>query len=776
MSEKMCIFAVDNVEKQTINYIYNFKISYCMKKFLLTLVAVFTAISMFGQERLTIYFADESGTQVGRQVTATLGEAFTAPHLVFEPVEAQRSVRVEYGSTNPDAAEIDMTSGRITLKAAGTTTISAVTGETGEYYSARAQYNLVIEAAQDTTPVVPATCPEARFCSNGAEVKTLSVKVGEAVSVPMLLSAEGGILSGGRMIIDNTNIAIITEDNMIYGKAEGYATLTVMIYKSSSAAGGDGAGGVLTCEYQLPIIVEAAAPQKLDPELSLDVKEISIELGEAVTTPKIINPNNIDLNPSNGKWYNNWNSKVASVNEETGEVTILGVGTDTIYFEFTGNDTYKGTILSYQIHVTTTGLVVGGVTVMNSNCKDILNDGGSITYDPITRTLTMTNAIINGEGLNLAPARIQSAYADELPASGILYTERQTLTIVLIGGNAIVNVEAGVFATQAPVVMMNEKENFGSIRINAGTVAIKAEAYKIFKCYVTAYGGAAGVATARIGVATGANIVADGQVAIQAQEFIKAEDNNGKGIDILTEGVTFEPQKGFMKEGKYATHVEIGQKTIVPTTDEVTTIDFTQTDPDGNETVVFSTSANGDGYNEETEQLEIVTSLTDAQVAEALETIVPGSSAWVSALPGSLTFDIPAGEGEIRVYCQTIPGYSLKLKINGGALATLTQEDLNWAKVTYNVPVATHVVIYLHAESASAPARMAAMQNEEPAAGAYIKAVKIAPKDAPDPNPTTDIEQTNEPASNSNYKMLKNGQLYIVRDGKTFTASGIEIR
>ena len=746
-----------------------------MKKFLLTLVAVFTAISMFGQERLTIYFADESGTQVGRQVTATLGEAFTAPHLVFEPAEAQRSVRVEYGSTNPDAAEIDMTSGRITLKAAGSTTITATTGQTEQYYSARAQYQLVVEAAQDTTPVVPPTCPDAYFFMNGEMLKVLNLTVGQAVSVPTLMSTEGGILSG-RMVIDSTNIAMVTEDNMIYGKAEGSATLYVMIYKSSSAAGGDGAGGVLTCEYQLPIIVEAAAPQKPKPGLAFDAAEVNIELGETFVAPKLINPNNITLTPANSKWYNRWNSTVASVNEETGEVTILGVGTDTIYLEFTGDATYDFDILSYQIHVTTLGLTIGGVNVTSKNASDIMGDNGSITYDPITHTLTMTNAIINGEGLNLAPARIQSAYADGLPASGILYTERQTLTIVLIGGNAIVNVEAGVFATQAPVVMMNEKENFGSIRINASTVAIKAEAYKIFKCYVTAYGGAAGVATARIGVATGANIVADGQVAIQAQEFIKAEDNNGKGIDILTEGVTFEPQKGFMKEGKYATHVEIGQKTIVPTTDEVTTIDFTQTDPDGNETVVFSTSANGDGYNEETEQLEIVTSLTDAQVAEALETIVPGSSAWVSALPGSLTFDIPAGEGEIRVYCQTIPGYSLKLKINGGALATLTQEDLNWAKVTYNITVATHVVIYLHAESASAPARMAAMQNEEPAAGAYIKAVKIAPKDAPDPNPTTDIELTDEPSAIGNYKMIRNGQLYIVRDGKTYTASGIEIK
>ena len=38
----------------------------CMKKFFLTLVAVFTAVSMFGQNRLSIYFADETGSPVQR--------------------------------------------------------------------------------------------------------------------------------------------------------------------------------------------------------------------------------------------------------------------------------------------------------------------------------------------------------------------------------------------------------------------------------------------------------------------------------------------------------------------------------------------------------------------------------------------------------------------------------------------------------------------------------------------------------------------------------------
>ena len=522
-----------------------------MKKFLLTLVAVFTAISMFGQERLTIYFADETGTQVGRQVTATLGEAFTAPHLVFEPAEAQRSVRVEYGSTNPDAAEIDMTSGRITLKAAGSTTITATTGQTEQYYSARAQYQLVVEAAQDTTPVVPPTCPDAYFYMNGEMLKVLNLTVGQAVSVPTLMSTEGGILSG-RMVIDSTNIAMVTEDNMIYGKAEGSATLYVMIYKSSSAAGGDGAGGVLTCEYQLPIIVEAAAPQKPKPGLAFDAAEVNIELGETFVAPKLINPNNITLTPANSKWYNRWNSTVASVNEETGEVTILGVGTDTIYLEFTGDATYDFDILSYQIHVTTLGLTIGGVNVTSKNASDIMGDNGSITYDPITHTLTMTNAILS-------------------ESSGISYTDNIPLTVVLVGANAITNADNGIHSEWAAVYM--RAEEYGSIRMTATTVCIKAPMLKISNCSVTAYGNAAGLATSTLSVARGANIVADGSVAIQAQEFIKAEDNDGEGIDILTAGVTFESKKGFYKDGKYATHVEIGKVVVVPAATEVTTID-----------------------------------------------------------------------------------------------------------------------------------------------------------------------------------------------------------
>ena len=166
---------------------------------------------------------------------------------------------------------------------------------------------------------------------------------------------------------------------------------------------------------------------------------------------------------------------------------------------------------------------------------------------------------------------------------------------------------------------------------------------------------------------------------------------------MLVEGVNYSPAKD----------VENGKAPVVVPDNEVTTIDFTQTDPEGNESVIFNATAENT-FDEETGQLEISTSLSDEQVAMALETLIPGSSAWLDLLPGSLTFDIPAGEGDIKVQCMTLGGYELKLKIEGEASVSITQAELGWATVHYNVANPVHVVIYLHAAGGStAPARIA---------------------------------------------------------------------
>ena len=213
---------------------------------------------------------------------------------------------------------------------------------------------------------------------------------------------------------------------------------------------------------------------------------------------------------------------------------------------------------------------------------------------------------------------------------------------------------------------------------------------------------------------------------------------------------------------------------IVPVSDDVqTTIDFAQISPDGSENVFFAATAS-DTYNAESGQLEITTSLTDEQVEEALNNTVPGSANWVTMLPGSLVLDVPEGEGDILVECITLPGYTIRVKMEGKAAISITQASLGWAKVHYNTTAPTHVVIYLHADNpASAPARITTAMNDDATnVGAYIKAIKIAPADVPS-SPTA-FEQVQ--TGHNGDKVLLNGQLFILHNGNIYNALGQELK
>lgn len=706
----------------------------------------------------TLTFVDASGATV-REAEATLGEEFTEPTLTCNIPEVLRSVT--YSSMSERIAKVDTYTGDVTLVAAGTTSIVASFAGNNSYSTTRAVYTLVVKEAS-VTP----TCPEGKFFSNGAEITSLTVQRGESVSIPMLLVATGSVIPTSNIRIESERIASVTEDGMIYGLAEGTTVLHVF---STSADG-------MTCEYTLTIVVEAAAQQKQDPELSLSFTEANIELGETFVRPDVINPHNIEFTERNSKWYTAWDSKVASVDEATGNVTILGVGDETITFEFTGSDDYNFAILTYTIHVTTTGLAVGGVMVTGSNKDDVFGDNGSIVYDPITHTLTMTNAIVNGTSINLAPARIKSAKAEDIDAA-IRYTDPQTLTIVLVGSNAIGNADAGIYSEHAPVVIMASEDVYGAARIGGNTVAIKAEALKLYQCYVTAYGGV-GVAVNELGVATGAHLVASGQgLAIQANNLVMAEDNNGEGIGILTAGVTFKQKSGFYNaDGSVAAFVEIGKVVIPVPDDEETTIDFTLTDPEGNEAVIFSSTAQ-DRYNEETGQIELSSTLTDEQVENAVQTLFPGSTEWRESLPGSITFDIPAGQGIITIEGSVSSGYTLKLKMGDQPVVTVTKGETGEIVILYDTPATVHVVLYLQLDNSAspAPARIAAVAtDEEPVVGATISSITITPSKA-----QAGVEEVEgrESKVDSPRKVLINGNLYILTpEGRTFDAQGKQVK
>lgn len=84
-------------------------------------------------------------------VTATLGESFTAPTLSMSP----SGLTVTYSSSNTNVATVNASTGAVTLKAVGTTTITASFAGNNEYYANSATYMLTVkkQGGDDPTPV-----------------------------------------------------------------------------------------------------------------------------------------------------------------------------------------------------------------------------------------------------------------------------------------------------------------------------------------------------------------------------------------------------------------------------------------------------------------------------------------------------------------------------------------------------------------------------------------------------------------------------------------------
>lgn len=73
---------------------------------------------------------------------ANLGEDFTAPTLTVDPVSAESEVT--YSSSATNVATVDAASGNVTIKAAGTTTITAAISGSETYNDASASYTLTV--------------------------------------------------------------------------------------------------------------------------------------------------------------------------------------------------------------------------------------------------------------------------------------------------------------------------------------------------------------------------------------------------------------------------------------------------------------------------------------------------------------------------------------------------------------------------------------------------------------------------------------------------------
>ncbi len=241
-------------------------------------------------------------------VNATYGADFTEPELT-----KPEGVTVKYSSNNTEVAEVNETTGEVTIKKIGNAKITATSVENEYYTVGTASYNIVVSAGTPTF-AYSAESKEVVFGTENPELPTLNNP--NSLTVTYTSS--------------NPAVATVDADGKVTIKGAGKTTITA----NGAATGNYGAA---TASYELTV-------NKGDAGLSFSASTASAVVGSDFTEPTLSNPNGLTVT------YTSSNPEVATV-DENGNVTIVGEGTTTITAKITGDANYEDAEVSYELTV-----------------------------------------------------------------------------------------------------------------------------------------------------------------------------------------------------------------------------------------------------------------------------------------------------------------------------------------------------------------------------------------------------------------------------------------
>lgn len=164
-------------------------------------------------------------------------------------------------------------------------------------------------------------------------IPTEPIAIGGTFSSTPTLKAGEQTLSGKTITwsSDNDNVATVEANGTVTGVAAGNAKITAKF-------AGDDTYKTSTASYE--IIVKGA------PSLSFPEKSYTVEMGDAFSEPTLQGlPTDVTAK------YSSSNADVATVDESTGKVQIVGVGTTTIKAVSEAKDVYEAAEASYVLTV-----------------------------------------------------------------------------------------------------------------------------------------------------------------------------------------------------------------------------------------------------------------------------------------------------------------------------------------------------------------------------------------------------------------------------------------
>lgn len=507
--------------------------------------------------------------------------------------------------------------------------------------------------------------------------------------------------------------------------------------------------------------------------------------GRPYRMQQVVNPMYLPLT------FTSSDPKVATVDPKSGEITVVAKGETMIEAAFPGNedigpksaewklvvkegDHYVLEIITpYQVEKpwgsSGTYWAFDRIKVTEANCNDIYGDG-KLSFDIKTRTLKMNN--------------YKREYSDEEDSS-MGWTDwldyesgPLPLNIQIIGTCEILHNSAGFNAGYNMRIFGDGKDKsrltllgrFPQLHAENELVidgvqvhAIATTPHPLMMCK-----------TLRVEDDShfDANVDIEVEEGEDPREWgasvgVVEEVEFGDNIIMLSKDVHIEDGQFIDGEGKIALRVEIGPKIEDVLAGEVTfealelTDDPTGTEVDG----ILYTLTEADGVDKTEGCLALYSPMDVDKVPEILADYLPGSTAFAEHFNG-LTFLLPVGKGVIKVKVQTVGIIHLAVQI-GNNLPTLVQKnEVSEVEIPFDNKIATFAYIYAGAMYYdAAPAR----RSTQDASRLMIYSLAVDSE-------SMDIDEISESSNGESFKFVRNGQLLILRDGKLYNVTGVEVK
>ena len=340
-------------------------------------------------------------------VTATVGESVTPPNLTYKG-----DGTITYSSSNETVATVDASTGALSLLSAGTTTITATATETNNYKSATAHYSLTVNnAAIDDNDDYSIT-----FANLGLEngKQYFEPFDGGAFTVTF-----AGGSNDGKYYNTGQGVRVYGDGSFTVSAKAGNLTQIVITYdgdyKPESAdvvdtgdydvETGTWTGNASSVTFTRPtgsghwrvqvisVTTDGSTVQRKTPEISFSAASLEATIGGAFTEPKL------SYNGDGAITYSISDQSVATINANTGKLTLVAAGTATVTATAAETANYKKGTATYSLTV--------NAAAENENNTIIFSDLGlengvqyTEPFDAGTFTVTFAGGANDGKYYN----------------------------------------------------------------------------------------------------------------------------------------------------------------------------------------------------------------------------------------------------------------------------------------------------------------------------------------------------------------------------------------